>query len=53
LTQNILKNEMVLGSGIVLGSVGTSILLILACPCRLLEDTVSANRKYPYIGCIP
>ena len=34
-------------------SVGISVLLICACPCRLLEDAVIANKKFPNPGCIP
>lgn len=53
--QQMLKNDLVVGSGILLGSVGGSLFLIMACPCRTLQDTVKSNKTdpFPYPSCIP
>ena len=42
--ENVMKNEKFVGSAMVLGSISTSTMLILACPCRLL--TSADNQKY-------
>ena len=48
-------SDRVLGSAIVLGSIGSSFLMIFLCPCNLLIKTVAsaAKENHPYTSCIP
>ena len=51
--QRLVQSDIAIGSAIFFGGIGSSALLIAACPCNILQEATENDKTRPYVCCRP